>query len=268
MKSQSLSWFPMDADEWINRMTFLSLEESGALLKACLVSWNASIRGEEPGTLPASDEALARLLGPTWKRVKAIVLEQFVEHPDDPTRRRCEWLASLYATQMQKHLSFVERAKKGGWKKGRPRGPRAKADTSAIPEVLHKPSEGDPVGGSKGAPTTGGVDTVAGRGVATTAPTPDARTSPDPVPVSSEDVFAWADHQPELRWEIEQSVEARLDEGNKGWRDRVNGAALRNRLVEAKLAEAFVRERRRGTIPPFALTSSASHLSQPGAAHA
>lgn len=265
-----LSWLPLNTNEWINRTAFLSMAEAGALLVCVLASWNASVRGEEPGTLPASPDALARLLGADAATVMPLVRQHWTEDPDRPGRLRCAWLAELYAEQLRKHESIVARAKKGGWPKGRPRKSTAQPAPTAIPEVLLKPThqEEDPVGGFSEAPTTGGGVAAVGRGGATATPPPTpARVPDDPVPVTVGEVAAWAEQVPELRSEIEAAVDAQLDEDNRGWRERPAGTAVRNRLVEARLAERFTRERRRGVLGiPGPIPHSTRSL--PGAAYA
>jgi hypothetical protein len=247
----------MDADEWINRTAFLSLAETGALLVCVLASWNAAARGDAPGTLPSSPDALSRLLGADAAAVLPIIRQHWTEDPDRPGRLRCAWLAELYAEQLRKHESIVERAKKGGWQKGRARKPAAvPAPASAIPQVFVRQGERDPVGGSFGAPTTGGVVAAVGRGGATATPPPEPLTaraaSDDPTPVTFDEVNAWAESQPDLRQAVERDTDLMMDEENKGWRERPTGSGLRNRLVQAKLANAFVRHRRTGSLPDFA----------------
>lgn len=269
---KTLQWFPLDADEWINRTALLSLEEAGALLVCVLASWNSSVRGDEPGTLPASPDALARLLGPRAAEVMPVVLQHWIADADNPRILRCAWLAALYADQLAKHESLVTRAKKGGWKKGRARKPApapapVAPNTSAIPEVFVKQTERDPVGGSFGAPTTGGVAAAAGRGGTTAASPPESAIPPDPIPITAAEVAVWAEQSPDARREVERAVEAKLDDENRGWRDRAFGPGLRNRLVEAGLHERFVRERRRylGEMGAFPIPSLGA---QPGAAYA
>lgn len=263
--TKPLPWFPLDADEWINRIALLPLEATGALLVAVLAAWNASTRGDEPGTLPASDEAMARLLGPSWRRVLPVIREHFLEDPDNPTRLRCEWLVALYAQQLAKHRSAAERGRRGGWPKGRPRGKRtAERNSSAIAQLSPSSTERDPVGGSFGAPTTGGVDASAGRGGATAASPPDDAPL-DPPRLTTETVLAWADQHPAVRGAIEREVDAHLDEENPGWRARPNGAGVRNRLVTARLTEAFVQARPRVPIP---LASPRAPGASPGVLHA
>jgi len=259
-----LAWFPLDADQWISRTALLSLEATGALLVCVLCSWNAAVRGDEPGTLPASEPALARLLGPTWRKVLGTVREHFTEDPDTPGRLRCAWVADLYAAQLARHTSAVERGKKGGWKQGRP---RPKRNTSAIAQLSPSSTEveRDPVGGSFGAPTTGGVVAAVGRGGATSTP------PPDPGPVTVAHVNAWVESCPAVRREAEQEVDTLLDADNEGWRQRPAGAGIRNRLVEAKLADQFLRARRRGTTTALGALLSPHHPSRgslPGAAPA
>ena len=207
----------------------------------------------------------------TWRRVIAAVREHFCEDPDNPSRLRCAWLAELYAAQLAKHASAVERGRKGGWPKGRERGKR---NTSAIAQL--KPGstevERDPVGGSFGAPHTGGVVAAAGRGGATAAPPPALTAPPDPTPLTTADVAAWAESQPAVRHEVERAVESRLDAENEGWRERQAGPGLRNRLIEAELHAACVRARRIGSIPgmlgPLTPIVSPLNGSLPGAAYA
>lgn len=270
--TKPLPWFPLDADEWINRTALLSLEETGGLLVAVLAAWNASARGDEPGTLPASDDALARLLGPKWAAVMPVVRQHFTEHPDNPTRLRCEWLVRLYAVQIKRHESAVERGKQGGW----PKGKKRKTNSPAIAQLSSSSTERDPVGGSFGAPTTGGVAASAGRGGATAASPPEPRTTPPgppaPATVSIDEARAWGEQHPDTLAAIERDVETTLDDEQPKWRDRPIGPSLRTRRIEAALIDEVKRDRLRATLPPLELVGASppSHSPGPvpGAAHA
>lgn len=261
----TLSWFPLDADEWLNRVALLSMEERGALLTLVLTSWNASVRGEEPGTLPADDETLVRLVGPVWRRVRRVIREHFLEHPDNPTRIRCDWLAALYRKQLALHQSAVERGKLGGWTKGRKRPTRntsatssAGSSASAELKLTNSNKEVDPVGGSYRAPHTGGVDASDGRDGATAASPPAPPEPSDPPPVSDAEVLAWASAHDDLHRAIEAEVEALLDADNTGWRERPNGMGVRTRLVTARLAEAFRRDRPFVSLPLWPVRETAA----------
>lgn len=272
--TKPLPWFPLDADEWINRTALLPLEATGALLVAVLAAWNASTRGDEPGTLPASDEAMARLLGPAWARVMPVVREHFVEDPDNPTRLRCKWLIALYAQQLAKHESAAERGRRGGWPKGKPRRKEGREtpapNSSAIAQLSSSSTERDPRRGAPSEPPIrGGGDASAGRGGATAASPPDEprhEPPPDPPSLSTETVLAWADGNPALRAAIEREVDAHLDEANRGWRTRPTGVGLRSRLVTAHLSEAYVQARPRVPIP--LATQSGAQGAGPGGLHA
>lgn len=258
--TKPLPWFPLDADEWINRTQLLSLEAAGALLVAVLAAWNAPARGDAPGTLPAADEAMARLLGPAWRRVMPVIREHFLEDPDNPTRLRCEWLIALHAAQLAKHESAVDRGRRGGWPKGKPRG---KSNSPAIAQLSSSSTERDPRRGAPSEPPIrGGGDASAGHGVATAASPPNATPSDPPV-LSTDAVLAWAEEHPAAQREAERAVDEHLDSLNPKWRHSAWAAAVRTRHVTARLTEAFVRERPRIPVgmPPSTGIS-------PGAAHA
>lgn len=259
-KTQPLAWFPINADEWTSRVAVLPLESVGALFVAVVHGWNAAHRGAAPGTLPASEEGLARLFGPAWDRVRSVVLAEFVADPAAPDVLRCGWLADLYETQAAKHAAVVEKARKGGWKKGRARKPKtdaapagpvassaptgAEAIPGAVPGVLLGQTEGDPSGSSYGRHQKGGrsaPDPSRGSG----SIGPDAGAAPDePAPVALEAALAWVESEPKLRRSIEREVDAHLDAENDGWRTRPMGAGLRNRFVELRIREAYGRHLR------------------------
>jgi len=259
----TLAWFPVEVSDWLARITFMTLEQRGALLTALLTSWQASVRGDAPGTLPDDPRALAQMLGPHEPEAMAVVLEQFPIAPNangDSPRRRCGWFADLFAAQAAKHASAVSRGGKGGWPKGRPRRPKP-ADSPPIAELLPNDTntEGDPLSGdspSSNPPERGAGVAAVGRGGATTTPPATAPPpDPEPVEVTQEDEQAWVDAHPEASAAIEADVESHLDDpqqGNAGWRDRPMGRSVRARLVSLRVREACARERRRTTRAPAA----------------
>lgn len=104
-----LDWFPLDIRGHLQRTAFLSTAEEGALIRAMVTSWGATLRGAPPGTIPNDDAVFARLFGADWQALMPAVRAHFHPDPERPRQLRCAWIAELYERQQQRGTTRLRR---------------------------------------------------------------------------------------------------------------------------------------------------------------
>lgn len=114
MSDNLLAWFPLHALQWVGRLAHLTSAERGALVSVVLDSWNASLRGAEPGTFPDDPLAFERVIGKTWRRELRGVRQHFVPDPETPNQLRCAWVVEMHREQLSRHNTFKANGQKGG----------------------------------------------------------------------------------------------------------------------------------------------------------
>lgn len=250
-QSVNLHIIPINLDEWAHLTAFLSCAEEGALMRAVRVSWAAGHRGEAPGTLPDDDKILTRLLGGEADQV-ALIRRYFA--PDGEGRLRWEWLASLYERQVARYESRVAAAS-ARWA-DRPEGtsrravarrntksgqqlPSGRCNASALhvqPELESSSKKKIPARDTR----TRGAPSAALAAASRAAPAPPAPPSREPTPL---EVDAWVQANPGDAAEIEQAVDAWLDDMSPKWRTSQLGGAIRTTHVRARVSARLVESR-------------------------
>lgn len=253
----SLHSIPLNLDTWAKVVTGLSAAQEGVLLRAVRAAWTAAHRGAPPATLPNDDAELARIIG---ERQHVETVRRFF-HPREeaPDQLEWSWLVEEYRAACGRYLArklggvltgakrreeaAVRKLQQGRQASARAAAPtpQPKAQLDAQQDAQHQAELKHPEPYSSKEPEL----------AADAAPAMEGRASPphtalpdSPAPSSSE-VIAWAEDRPALRESLARELEAHLDDENPGWRDRPAGVAVRQRLLSARLAEAYVAERRR-----------------------
>lgn len=273
----SLHSIPLNLDTWAKVVTGLSAAQEGVLLRAVRAAWTAAHRGAPPATLPNDDAELARIIG---ERQHVETVRRFFRPREEaPDQLEWGWLVEEYRAACGRYLArklggvltgakkreeaAVRKLRQGRQASGPAAAPvpHSKAKLDAQQDAQRQAELKHPYPYSSKEPEL----------AADAAPAMEGRASPpltaptDPPAPSSSEVVAWAEERPALRDALARELEAHLDDENPGWRDRSAGVAVRQRLLSARLAEAYVAERRRGSLPSpvAALTPHPS-----GAAHA
>lgn len=127
-----LTWLPYDMEEWDRRVRelHLSLADEGALHRLIRGAWQADV----PCTIADTPDEFARILGAQWRKALPIIRAHFEPLSDQPKRLRCAWLHDLYLRQLEKHLSYQSRGKKGGRPKAEPEA-QIEAELEAEPKA-------------------------------------------------------------------------------------------------------------------------------------
>ena len=250
-QSVHLHMIPINLDEWTHLTAFLSCAEEGALMRAVRVSWAAGHRGEAPGTLPDDDKILTRLLGGEAEQV-ALIRRYFA--PDGEGRLRWEWLAALYERQVARYEARKAAAdvRWGDRADGRPpravgrrnskRGKqlsRGRCNAHALhvqPELESSSTKKIPARDTR----TRGAPSAASAVASHAAPAPPAPPNREPTPL---EVDAWVQANPGDAAEIEQAVDAFLDDLNPRWRQTTTGGAIRTKHIRARVSARMLEAR-------------------------
>lgn len=267
----SLHSLPLNLDTWAKVVTGLSAAQEGVLLRAVRAAWTADHRGAPPATLPNDDAELARIIG---ERQHVETVRRFFRVRDDaPEQLEWPWLVEEYRAACGRYLARKlggvltgakkrEEAALRKLRQGRQTSavavappPQPKAQLEAEHSAERQAELKHPYPYSSKEPELAADAAPAFEGRAS----PPLTTPSEPRAPTSSEVIAWAEERPALRETIARELEDQLDDDNPGWRDRPAGVAVRQRLLSARLAEAYVAERRRGPL----LAPAASYAPHP-----